>query len=57
MDYSISWKYIVDKMRDKYGISPDNEEKVAFGKITALMLDIWDDYFDRLYAQEMTTQK
>ena len=57
MDYSITWKYIVDKIRDEYGISPESEEKLSFGEIEAYMNKIWDDYFETLHAQEMTPQK
>ena len=46
MDHSITWKYIVEKMRDEYGISPESEEKLSFAEIEAYMNKIWDDYID-----------
>lgn len=55
-DYSISWGYIVSRMESLYGISPDNEEKVAFGDIERRMYYIWHEYFEILDNEESTTK-
>ncbi len=52
MDYSISWAYIVSRMESLFGISPDNEEKVAFGEIEKHLNYIWQEYFEILYNYE-----
>ena len=45
-DYSISWAYIVSKMEERYGMPPDNEEKMAFGDIEKYLSEIWSEYVD-----------
>lgn len=52
MDYSISWAYIVSRMESLYGISPNNEDKVAFHEIEKHMNYIWEEYFEILYNKE-----
>lgn len=52
IDYSISWGYIVSRMESLYGISPDDEEKVAFGEIEKHIAYIWQEYFEMLYKEE-----
>lgn len=52
MDYSISWAYIVSRMEKLYGISPDNEEKVAYCEIEKHLAYIWQEYFEILYNDE-----
>jgi len=47
-DYSITWQYIVEKMKEKYGIQPDSTEKLSFGEIEAYLEYIWNEYFDKL---------
>ena len=44
-DYSITWQYIVEKMKEKYGIQPDSTEKLSFGEIEAYLEYIWNEYF------------
>lgn len=51
-DYSITWGYIVSRMESLYGISPDSEEKVAFGEIEKNMAYIWQEYFEMRYREE-----
>lgn len=51
-DYSITWGYIVSRMESLYGISHDNEEKVAFGEIEKNMAYIWQEYFEMRYREE-----
>lgn len=51
MDYSVSWKYIVQAMEEK-GIAPDSEEKHEFGFFERKMKEVWEDYFNRMYAME-----
>lgn len=55
-DYCISWGYIVSRMESLYGISPDDEEKVAFGEIEKRMAYIWQEYFEMLYREEFGTK-
>ena len=52
-DYSISWAYIVDRMKSRFGLSPDNEDKLSFGEIEKHLGDIWAEYFEILYQREM----
>ena len=52
IDYSISWAYIVARMKSLYGVSSDNEDKIAFGEIEKRLAYIWQEYFERLYAEE-----
>ena len=56
MDYSISWAYIVQRMQSLYGISPDNEDLVAFGDIERHINYIWQEYFEILYKREFGTR-
>ena len=53
MDYSISWAYIVDRMKSRFGLNPDNEDKLSFGEIEKYLGDIWVEYFEILYQREM----
>lgn len=39
-------------MESLYEISPDNEEKVAFGDIERRIAYIWQEYFEMLYKKE-----
>lgn len=53
MDYSITWAYIVDAMKEKFGISPDNTDKHSFYEIERMMDIIWNDHvdvFDKKYG-------
>lgn len=45
-DYTISWAYIVNRMEERYGMSPDNEEKMSFGDIEKYLSEIWAEYYD-----------
>jgi len=56
-DYSITWAYIVSRMKSKYGFSPDNEESISFGELQAYIEDIWSEYFEILHAREMDEWK
>ena len=51
-DYSISWGYIVSRMESLYGISPNSNDKVAYGEIEQKLKNIWQEYFERLYAED-----
>lgn len=46
MDYSITWKYIVEAMKSKYGFAPDNTERLSYGELKAYMDGIWDDWYE-----------
>lgn len=45
-DYTISWAYIVNRMEERYDMSPDNEEKMAFGDIEKYLSEIWAEYYN-----------
>lgn len=47
-DYSINWKYIVDKMEEKFGLKPDSTEKLSMGEIDRKIEEIWGEYVDIL---------
>ena len=47
-DYSISWKYIVEVMEKKFGISPKSIEKMSMGQILKYLDIIWGDYCDTI---------
>lgn len=32
-DYTITWQYLIEKMKEKYGISPDSTERFSLGEI------------------------
>lgn len=51
-DYSISWGYIVARMESLYGISSDDDNRVAYGDIEKRMNYIWQEYFEMLYEKE-----
>lgn len=47
-DYSITWQYIVETMKEKYGIQPDSTEKFSMREIEAYIETIWEEYVDKL---------
>lgn len=47
-DYSLNWKYIVDKMEEKFGLKPDSTEKLSMGDIQRKIEEIWVEYVDIL---------
>ena len=47
-DYSLNWKYIVDKMEEKFGLKPDSTEKLSMGDIQRKIEKIWVEYVDIL---------
>ena len=55
-DYSITWAYIVSRMESRYGFAPDNEERLSFGEIERYLSDIWTEFFEVRYAEEMETK-
>ena len=57
MDYCITWSYIVSRMQSKFGLSPDNEEKLSFGEIEKHIYDIWVEFFEILYEKEMVQKR
>lgn len=44
-DYSITWKYIVNKMEEN-GISPDDETKRAFFEYEIMIENVWNKFID-----------
>lgn len=53
MDYSISWEYIVNKMKEK-GIEPDSAEKHPFHYFEQILQEIWNEFFNKKYAIEIS---
>lgn len=51
-DYCITWKYIVDKMSERFDILPDDEEPHAMWYFEQRLEKIWEEYFDNLYEKE-----
>ena len=51
MDYSISWQYIVNAMKEK-GFPPDSFEKREFAFFRNKVEEVWTEYFDKLYEAE-----
>lgn len=47
-DYSISWKYIIEVMEQKFDLSPTSDEKMPMGHILRCLDIIWDDYYDTI---------
>ncbi len=47
-DYTLNWKYIVDKMEEKFGLKPDSTEKLSMGEIERKIEEIWVEYVDIL---------
>lgn len=52
MDYSITWGYVVQKMKEKYGICVESNEKFSFGELMLYMNQIWDDFFITIFEEE-----
>ena len=52
MDYSLTWAYIVEQMREKYGIKIDSTEHFSKREITKYIEGIWDEYFEQIHRQE-----
>jgi len=48
IDYSINWGYIVETMREKFGIEPNSTEMFSMREIEAYIEDIWDEYVDKI---------
>ena len=56
--FSISWSYIVQKMEEKFGITPNSHVKYSFYEIKSFLNDIWDQYADEVmwcYKNEPST--
>ena len=50
-NHTISWGYIVNRMKNKYGISPDDREKFSMAEINQYIENIWDEYCDEDYGE------
>lgn len=49
----ITWNYIVNTMKEKFGISIDSDEKFSMKEIEAYLEGIYDEYADKKYKKEM----
>ena len=47
-DYSITWGYIVERMKTRYGIRVDSTERFSMGEIEAYLEDIWSEFVDMI---------
>lgn len=56
-DYCITWKYIVDKMSERFNIQPDNEERYEMWYFEKRLELIWEEYFDELYEKEFNLKE
>lgn len=56
-DYCITWKYIVDKMSERFNIQPDNEEYHEMWYFERKLKIIWGEYFDNLYEKEFNLKE
>lgn len=52
MDYTITWKYIVERMKSKYGFAPDSSEHLSMGELELYIQAIWQELFDKKYEAE-----
>lgn len=50
-DFTISWRYIIERMESRFGIKPDDETKVPFGELETKFLGIWGEYVDAIVAR------
>ena len=53
MDYSITWSYIVGRMKTKFGISSKSNEKFSMHEIEAYLDDIWSEYVWELNKRQI----
>ena len=56
-DYCITWKYIIDKMSERFNIRPDNEEYHEMWYFERKLEIIWEEYFDNLYEKEFNLKE
>lgn len=56
IDYSITWAYIVSRMESLYGITPNNEDEVAFWEIEKCLQNIWNEFFEIKYKEEQKSK-
>lgn len=52
MNYTITWQYIVEKMEEKYNISPKSIQPFAYGELTRCLDKIWSEYFQNIHEVE-----
>ena len=45
-DCSISWGYIVRKMKEKFGIEPDSDDQYAMYELEKCIEVIWNEFID-----------
>ena len=58
MDYSITWAYIVEIMKSKFGVGPDDETKHSMYEIEKMLDIIWSEHVDKLdeyYSEKFKT--
>lgn len=52
MNYTITWKYIVERMKSKYGFAPDSTEQLSAGELERYIQGIWEELFEKKYEAE-----
>ena len=57
MNYTITRKYIVERMKSKYGFAPDNTEQLSMGEIELYIQAIWQELFDKKYEAEIRCER
>lgn len=56
-EYYITWKYIVQKMEERFGIKPDSTEKISMHEIERRMDSIWNEFICEVIKQVLDKQK
>ena len=46
-NYCITWGYIVEQMKTKYGYSPESTEQMSLGEIELYIDAIWEDFVEK----------
>lgn len=52
IDYSITWAYIVEQMKEKYSIPADSQDKYSMAEIERYISLIWTEYFNSLLEKD-----
>lgn len=57
MDYQITWKYVVEKMKENYGYDADSEEGISQKDMDVYMRDIWANFHAERFEEEQREWK
>ena len=53
-DFRITWAYVVKRMKEKYGIDPDNTDLRSVGDIELRVDNIWVEFYNKKMGEEVT---